>query len=219
MGLLTLPGGSVGYQVAGIPPQAGVLNTTGDPTVTWISTFPPSLCSGGNNTYHVSGRIHLTFWQAPVTKTLTQFLTFSGGTAAAATPTLCRIGLYSVPDTWTGSMTCVAACDNDTALWAAANTRYTRSFTTTTVGGQAMPTSYQVVAGKYYATGLVIVTAAAVPTFFGSTAGVIDGQGGFHTPAQVPRQAACINSQTDLAFSIPITSLATNGGFLLSWVG
>ena len=126
MGLLTLPGGSVGYQVAGIPPQAGVLNTTGDPTVTWISTFPPSLCSGGNNTYHVAGRIHRTFWQAPVTKTLTQFLTFSGGTAAAATPTLCRIGLYSVPDTWTGSMTCVAACDNDTALWAAANTRYTR---------------------------------------------------------------------------------------------
>lgn len=108
--------------------------------------------AGGFNT----GIMGLTYFTARKSETITQLKTITGTTAAAATPTLCRMGLYLISG---NALTLVAACANDTTLFAAASTAYTRSIVS--------PASYAVVAGQRYATGLLQVSAAACATFCG----------------------------------------------------
>lgn len=214
MGLLSLPGGGD----ATSPPLLSKGIITGpSPAVTAVESFPHYLVNGANSGVLVSGRMHLTFWQAPYTFTITKFRTVSGGTAAAATPTLCRVGLYSVPDDWNTAspVTCVAACASDTALWANTFTVYDRALAANTVGGQAMPTSYQVVAGKYYATGILCVSAGAVPSFY-ATQYVMDSVSALF--AQFPRSVSVLNSQTDLPLNTSLSALSNSTAAVYSQV-
>lgn len=216
MGLLSLPGTAT---VTSAPPLSKGIITGGAPSVSWIEAFPAYFING-TNIGQTSQRVQFTFWQAPVTGTVTKLRTVTGGTAAAATPTVGRVGLYTVPDTWTGNLDCVAAIANDTTLWATTFTVYDRALAAATVGGQAMPLSYQVVAGKYYATATLQVNAGTPASFYGSQ-NVMDGLSG-GTPAIntiAPRLGAALNGQSDLPLSVVISSLATNGAALYSMAG
>jgi hypothetical protein len=112
-----------------------------------------------------------------------------GGTAAAATPSLCRVGLWTAGSD--GALAAlVAATPNDTALWAATQTKYKK----------AVSTPYQTVAGQRYAVGTLCVTAGTAPNLMGSA------------PSQAmltetPRMAAQVNTQSDLPSSVLVGSL------------
>lgn len=126
----------------------------------------------------------------------------SGSTAAGATPTLCRIGLYRIQvlnQVLSGVL--VASTANDTALFAAANTAYSRDWSA----------PYQVVAGEPYAVGILVVTGAAAPNLAGqSFAGGNTAAG--NEALLSPRLSGLINSQSDLPASFAESSVVASAG-------
>jgi hypothetical protein len=143
--------------------------------VTGEETAPRRYCVSNTVASGTSQQLRMTYFRARKSETITQFRVITGGTAAAATPTLCRMGLYSVDET-SGVNTLVASTPNDTTLFAATNTRYTK----------ATSASYAKQAGVLYGFGILIVSAAAMPTFEGiissintAEAGLPDRVGGF----------------------------------------
>lgn len=133
---------------------------------------------------YASGTVRLSHFTAIKSETSTQVTTVSGSTAAAATPTLCRVGLYSIAANGDGTL--VASIANDTTLWATINTAYTRSW--------SVP--YAMVAGQRYAIAAMVVSAAATPTMLGSS--------GLNLPsvyAAAPRMCGLIPAQADLPAS------------------
>ena len=146
-----------------------------------------------------SGSLRLQFCTAQETAAVSRVLTVTGGTAAAATPTLCRVGVYQV-DPLTGDLTLGAAAANDTTLWSAINAEYSTALTA--------PLS--LVIGRRYAIGMLIVTAVATPTFRGAAAllGALAGR--------APILAGAIGGQTDLPASIPAASIGGVSQFYYS---
>jgi hypothetical protein len=140
-----------------------------------------------------SGDLRLTYFTARKSETTTQTRVISGGTPAGATPTLCRVGLYSIASNGDGTL--VASVANDTALFAGASTVYTKSWSS----------SYAKVAGQRYAYGVIVVTGAATPTFVG-----VNSVGSITSEATLaPKLAATLASQTDLPGSFTDASLST----------
>lgn len=142
-------------------------------------TIPRELATT-NTAATTSGILRLTYFTARSSYTSTQGRMWSGGTAAAATPTLVRWGLYLVPAS--GDSTLVAAIANDTTLFAATGTAYTRNWTT----------PYAVIAGQRYAHGVIVVTGAAAPTLVGAAAH------GTAENLEAPRLHGALSGQTDL---------------------
>lgn len=141
-----------------------------------------------------SGQVRLSYFTARKSETWTQVKLSTGGTAAAATPTLCRVGLYSVAAN--GDLTLVASIANDTTLFAATNTMYTRSFSA----------SYAVTAGQRYAWGIIVVTAVALPTFVSlAPPGALSAD-----MLLAPRISGQQGGQTDLPNSIVNASVAAS---------
>jgi hypothetical protein len=112
-----------------------------------------------------------------------------GTTAAGATPTLCRMGIYSVAAN--GNLTLIASTPNDTTLFATAGARYTRS----------LSTPFMKQSGQRYAVGLLIVTAAALPTIVGYA-------GSSAELAESPRIVSYLAGQGDLAATITDATLS-----------
>lgn len=139
--------------------------------------------------------LRLSYFTAPQTRTLTTTLTYTGSTAAGATPTVCRVGLYSVAAS--GDITLVASTANDTTLWASINTEYPKDFSA----------PYTVSAGQRYAFGVLVVSVATIPTFLGISipAGMI---------ARAPRRSAVISGQTDLPASLANATLSNSQNWL-----
>ncbi len=110
---------------------------------------------------------------------------WSTTTPAGATPTLVKYALFSVAAN--GDLTRIAVTANDTALLSVANTGYPKAY--------LAPAN--VVAGLVYAVGMLIVTAAAVPT--------IPSTNGVNVHAQImlqgPRLCGKIPAQADIAAS------------------
>jgi hypothetical protein len=147
-----------------------------------------------------SGSLRLAYFTAQrPNEFITQIRLYSGSTAAGATPTLVRIGVYEVNEV-TGDLTLVASTANDTTLFAATNTSYTK----------ALSASWLKEKGKRYAIGVLVVTAAAVPTFTGQNA-IPAGEA-----AMSPRITA-YTAQTDLPNTITAGSL-TNGASRIYYV-
>lgn len=138
----------------------------------------------------VSGIVYLTAFTAKRTETISRIRSVVGGTGAAATPTLCKLGVYEINSD--GSLTLVAATANTTSLWATPWTRYTTNLTA----------PWGKVRGKRYATALLIVTGAAVPLIIGG--GNNNGQ---HL-AEGPWVTFEVIGQTDLPANIAAASLA-----------
>lgn len=163
-------------------------------------TVPRQLAVSGSVTA-ATGVLLLTFFTARKTEVTTQGTMRTGTTAAAATPTLCRFGLYEVDAAGDGLL--VASHANDTALFANTFTSYTKSWTA----------SYLKRAGQRYAWATIVVSAGAVPTF----QGVVEGSA-FAT--NTPRLHGTLASQTDLPTSFTNASLgnASNSGQVLALV-
>lgn len=107
-------------------------------------------------------------------------------TSAVTAGTLTRMGLFTWDDS-TATATLVARTANDTTIFTAATTVYTRAFDTT--GGY--PASYTLKAGTRYAIGFICV---------GSTGGTVLAGNTSSTITQLlPRVAYAKSGQTDLA--------------------
>ncbi|XTP37072.1 hypothetical protein ACORG1_13020 [Mycobacterium sp. TJFP1] len=160
--------------------------TTGEATMSrnYVSS---TACSTGNE------MLRLTYFTARKTETINSVRVPTGGTAAAATPTLCRIGIYSVDGS--GNLTLVASTANDTALFAASNTAYTKT----------LSSPFSKVAGTRYAVGVLVVTGGTAPT--------LTGQSALHTGEgdQAPKLFSTVLSQTDLPASVSAGSIGATG--------
>ncbi|MET0416054.1 MAG: hypothetical protein ABW022_08540 [Actinoplanes sp.] len=149
-----------------------------------------------NNLVTTSQGLRLTFFTARKTETITQLRVNSGGTAAGATPTLVRVGIYLADANSDGTL--IASIPNDTTLFAAINAAYTRTLTAPFVK----------TAGQRYAWGELIVTAAATPTRAGIS---IAGVGAAAEPSQPPRLTGVLAGQSDLPASFTSSALAATG--------
>lgn len=138
-------------------------------------------------------QVRLTFFTAVKTETISNVVSITAGQAAAATPTLARIGVY-VEET-NGDLTLVAATANDTSLWSATNTVYT----------QALIAPFTKERGRRYAVGILIVTGVTTPILYGNS--VLLAAIAF----VAPKLSALITGQADLPASILNGSLATSG--------
>lgn len=135
-----------------------------------------------------TGVLHLTYFPALKSETCTSAAMIVGAVAAAATPTLVRMGLYSIDSA--GAATLIASTANDTALFSAANTRYSKDFTTPVAR----------TAGQRYALGVLTVSAGACANFLAITLGA--GTTMNVEAGKSPMLATRITSQTDLPSTI-----------------
>lgn len=182
-------GGSMivlGYHRASAPPDLSTL-TVGQ------STIPRLHASSGVIT-QTSQLLRLTYFTATRSEPVVSLRLVSGSTAAGATPTLCRAGLYSVSAA--GDLTLIGAINNDTSLFAATSTTYTRAL--------AAPAA--TVAGARYALGTLVVTTATAPQV-GGFSSLAAGE-----LAVAPRITGSVSGQTDLPSSIAAGSVGTSGG-------
>lgn len=146
--------------------------------------------------YGTSGTVLLTYRRALKTETVTK-LSMASGTAAGATPTLVKFGVYSVNES-TGDLTRVAITANDTATFSAANTAYELALTS----------SWTKTKGTLYAYAVLVVSSASLPTIVGNS----------HfssTPVNAilalsPRLTAAAASQTDLPTTLTAASLTNS---------
>jgi hypothetical protein len=146
--------------------------------------------------YGTSGTLLLTYRRALKTETITK-LSMASGTAAGATPSLVKFGVYSVNET-TGDLTRVAITASDTSTFSAANTAYELALTS----------SWTKTKGTLYAYAVLVVSSASLPTIVGNS----------HfssTPVNAilalsPRITAAVASQTDLPSSIASGTLSNS---------
>jgi len=140
-----------------------------------------------------SGTFIATYFTADhsfLASTLTMYV---GSTAAAPTPTLCRLGLYSCNAN--DDLTLVASTANDTSL-------YRNAYGTNVV---PLTAPYQLVAGQRYAIGYLTVSAATMPNFHGLQ---YPGSATVNTIVRLaPAIVGRLLSQTDLPATITQTSL------------
>lgn len=137
-----------------------------------------------------SGIVRLAYFTAKKTETINSVRIGTYTTAAGATPTLCRVGIYSVDGS--GNLTLVASTENDTSLFASASTTYTK----------ALSAAWSKVAGTRYAVGVLVVTGATAPTIQGQLLSLGDELG------QAPRLAGARAGQSDLPSSITAGNVA-----------
>lgn len=190
----TGPAGPAGTADMTFGDTAGVAVEGNDPRVTW------GLLSSGeavynrmlaNNTMSMTNQVlRLAFFTARKTETITSLRMFTTATPAGATPTLVRLGVYSVDGA--GNLNLVASTVNDTSLFAAASTTYTK----------ALSAFWNKIAGQRYAIAALVVTAATAPT----VGGIIGGSASEYGLA--PRLCSAITAVSDLPASIVAASLA-----------
>ncbi|HUQ85068.1 MAG TPA: hypothetical protein VM077_01985 [Candidatus Limnocylindrales bacterium] len=174
------------YIPGGVDPNA---LTTGESTIRRRDIDTNGISQG-------STTLRVAYFTAGKTETITQVRFISGGTAAGATPTICRIGIWTA-DAAGALLSLVASTTNDTTLWAAAATVYTKALTA----------SFTKVVGQRYAVGTLVVSAAATPTTVGT-----NGVGGL--PAAEaglsPRMSGTVAGQSNLPASVVAGSISDN---------
>lgn len=128
------------------------LNTTpGSPSSMWGAGGMESIPRIGTTQINgTSGRLHLTYFTAPVANSINSFALACGDTAHV-TPTMTRIALFTVDGA--GNLTLVARTANDNTLAGSAYNASTSAMSTT--GGY--PASYTFVVGQQYAVGYLDV--------------------------------------------------------------
>ena len=157
----------------------GIL-TTGE------STRPRGLSTGGISTG--SGNVRLTYFTAAKTETINSIRTVC--TIAGTSPTLQRIGIYSIDGS--GNLTLVASTATDTTLWIAV-TSYTK----------ALSASFSKVRGTRYALGILYVGTGTAPSLSGLLPGGSAAEAG-----QPPRLSGFVSGQTDLPSSVTAASIS-----------
>ncbi len=163
----------------------------GSPMSTGEEVFPREFCIAAGGGTCATQNLRLRYFTATKTEAITKVQTVAA-VAAAATPTLCRIGIYSVASN--GNLTLLHSTTNDTALWSSNSTLYEKTLNTT----------FNKVAGTRYAIGALCVTGATAPTLAGASvsSGVLQGI--------APRFAGSVSGQTDLPASVAAGSIANS---------
>lgn len=163
------------------------------PTVGQFS-LPAELCMASLSA--ASQQLNATLW-VPERTQLVSNIQVHVGTAAGATPTVIRFGIYSIAGT---TATQIIATPNDTTLLAAAGALSGRNVTTPGVVTRGVP----------YFICSIVVTGAALPTF-----GCKAGGAGLNAASQDAmygsglRAMGIIAAQSDLPASFTTTSLST----------
>ena len=139
----------------------------------------------------VSGAVRFAYFTASRSRVITQLTVTTGTTAAGATPSLIRYGLYSVASS--GDLTQVGVTPNDTSLLAGAINLF----------AQTMSASVTLIEGQLYAIAALVVTAATAPTL----AGALPSSG--NDLAQTPRMSAVLTAQSDLNSTYTAGSLSS----------
>lgn len=144
----------------------------------------------GVTTALTSGTVSYNYFVARRPRTVTG-AAFYVSTTAAATVTTIKYGLYEENPT-DGALTLRAITANDTALLAAADTRYFKAFTS----------SWALKAGRRYAVALIVV-ATTTPTLVGLPAvGATFDASVAAIYSQAPKRAANFAAQTDLVAAV-----------------
>lgn len=154
--------------------------------------IPRAFCSTASATT-VSGGLRLSFFVAKRSESISQIRFSSGNIAAGATPSLCKLAVYSVDSS--NNLTLLGVTANDTALFVSSSTDYTKT----------LLTSFNKIAGQRYALGVLVITAAATPTFIGSLANIATSN------AEPPWTCALLSGQSDIPTSILAGSLTSTG--------
>lgn len=141
----------------------------------------------------VASTLHLTYFTARKVTAAGHVRTIVGSPAAGATPTLCRVGLYTVAAN--GDLTLVASTANSTSLW---NSTF-QAFNT------ALSVAYTTIPGQRYAVGLLCVTAAALPSLY-SYANLPSSEIG----TMAPIMSTTLVAQSDLPASVANGSLVAS---------
>lgn len=184
----------------------GSANTVSQPYSEWyneltdgVSTVPRGLAQSATGLAAATGVLRMAHFTSPKSFTSSQVRLFTGTTAAGATPTLCRAGLYTIAADGAGTL--VASFANDTTLFAAANTLYTKSWTT----------PYALVKGTRYAVGVLVVTGATAPTLTccAFSSAQIGSEFGL-----APRLGSSLAGQADLPASFTLASTTALGARL-----
>lgn len=154
------------------------------------STIPRTDSGMSSGSAMTSGSLRLTYKTATKTEMIRSIEIPCGGTAAVASPTLIRVGVYV--EEANGDLKLVASSASNTVLFATANAE--NSFPLTA--------PFTKIRGKRYAVGLLIVTAKTPPSVFGSTSLIssIIGKG--------PALAAVRTSQANLPASVTAAQVA-----------
>lgn len=153
-----------------------------------------------DKTVPLTSQIRLAYFTARKSETITSIRVVCA-TAAGATPTLVRFGLYSVDAS--GNLALIGSTPNDTTLLAAPNTAYTK----------ALSTPAAITKGSRYAIGLIVTTGATPPLLFGSvpvvasetaaaprTAGFVGSQANLYTPIS----AAGVTNSTYIPYAVAV---------------
>lgn len=142
--------------------------------------------------------LRLAFFDCVKTMTVTQIRTWTGAQAAGATPTICKMALFDVAAS-DGALSGGLVTTNDTAMWNALNTTYTKN----------LPSSKVLVAGNRYACGALCVTGAVVPQVIGRGPTFYLG---FAEHLVNPFSHGLVSAQTDIATSYSAASIAAPTG-------
>lgn len=169
--------------------RTGVLLNPGQETVPRLNVI--------SNVGQGSQQLRLSYFSARRSETINNLRLATGTTAAAATPTLVRLGIYQ--DDGAGNLTLLGSTVNDTTLLAAASTSYTKALS----AGVALSA-----AGRY-AVGFLIVTAAALPTLAGVSAALPSAEWG-----QSPRLSGVVTAQSDLPSTVAVGSISNAGSVI-----
>lgn len=196
-GLADTPAGLVPVTVAFVGAQSSAMGqrlrvdvdqsnqlASGIPTFNreFLTTSQPTL---------TSGVVRYAFFTPHRDELVAAVRMMSGSTAAAATPTLVRFGLYTVNSVGDGTL--VASTVSNTAIFAAANTVYR----------QALSAAYQILQGQRYAFAALVVTAATAPNVPGCNLGTSGAEVG-----EPPMVCAAMGAQADLPATFTAASLA-----------
>lgn len=181
-----------GININGAPLAGGTSHTHADHTQLAVGEAILDRYIGAHDSCPAqsSGTMTLAYFVAQKTETITQVKMATTATAAAPTPTLCRIGIYRM----TGEDgTLVASIPNDTTLFATANTLWVRT----------LSAPFSKVAGVRYAVANIVVSAGAMPTFMGYSA----TNNSVAELAVLPRVCGSIVSLTDLPATFPSSNV------------
>lgn len=163
-----------------------------------VGEFVPNreLCTQLVPPFPSSGTVVFSFFTATKTETISTLTTYTGSSLAAATPTICRMAVFSVDGS--GNLTQVGVTPNDTTLFAAVNAAYPK----------ALSASFTKTAGQRYATAVLIVTGVALPSFVGSYGSAITATSSTILLA-APTLAARVAGQSDMPSSVLVGSLVS----------
>ena len=104
------------------------------------TTIPPAQCIAAGGGSLSTGNFRLVYFTAAKTESITKISTYAA-TAAAATPTLCRVGIYTIDGS--GNLTLAASIANDTTIWSNNGVEYERAWTSPSPRSQARATRRQ----------------------------------------------------------------------------